>query len=84
MPDKTNARFEAARRIGAGFGAAALSITHDIASARRIAIRIAMIFDGRIIWSGAVNEIDDCVKARVENIFNGRAEAPNQMQVRRL
>ncbi len=65
-------------------GATTLSITHDMASARKIANRIAVIFDGKIIWSGAVDKIDECVKAQVENLFNGRAEAPNQMQVRHL
>ena len=35
-------------------GATALSITHDMASARKIADRIAMIYKGKIIWSGPV------------------------------
>ncbi len=33
-------------------GATAISITHDMASARKIADRIAMIHKGRIIWNG--------------------------------
>ena len=33
-------------------GATALSITHDMASARRISDRIAMLYGGRIIWAG--------------------------------
>lgn len=33
-------------------GATALSITHDMASARKIADRIAMLYDGHIIWQG--------------------------------
>ena len=33
-------------------GATALTITHDMASARKIADRIAMIHDGTIIWQG--------------------------------
>jgi len=39
-------------------GATALSITHDMASARKIANRIAMLYDGRIIWAGATEEIE--------------------------
>lgn len=33
-------------------GATALSITHDMASSRKIAHRIAMLYNGRIIWNG--------------------------------
>ena len=62
-------------------GATTLSITHDIASARKIADRIAMIHDGRIIWSGPVSEIDDSGNALVDQFINGRADGPIQMQV---
>ena len=33
-------------------GATALSITHDMASVRKIADRVAMLYEGRIIWQG--------------------------------
>src|SRR5438128_2476170 len=39
-------------------GATAISITHDMASARKIATRIAMLHQGRIIWSGPAADID--------------------------
>ena len=39
-------------------GATALSITHDMASARKISDRIAMLYDGKIIWAGPTAEID--------------------------
>ena len=68
----------------ARFGATTLSITHDIASARRIAIRIAMIINGSIIWSGVVDKKNENGKTRAENLFDRRSEGPNQMQVRRL
>lgn len=64
-------------------GASALSITHDIASARKIADRVAMIHEGRIVWSGPVSEIDDSGNAMVDQFINGRAEGPIQMQVLR-
>ena len=62
-------------------GATALSITHDMASARKIAHRIAMLYQGRIIWAGAVAEIDDADDARVNQFIHGRAEGPIQMAV---
>lgn len=65
-------------------GATALSITHDMASARKIADRIAMIYEGRIIWHGPVAEIDRSGNAYVDQFIHGRAEGPIRMQVKRL
>ena len=39
-----------------GLGATALTITHDMASARKIADRIAMLYKGKIIWQGTVRK----------------------------
>ncbi|MEQ8396820.1 ATP-binding cassette domain-containing protein [Thalassobaculum sp.] len=64
-------------------GATALSITHDMASARKIADRVAMLYDGRIIWAGPVAEIDRSGNAHVDQFINGRADGPIQMAVRR-
>jgi phospholipid/cholesterol/gamma-HCH transport system ATP-binding protein len=64
-------------------GATTLSITHDIASARKIADRIAMIHEGRIIWEGPVSQLDDSGSPYVDQFINGRAEGPIQMQVLR-
>jgi phospholipid/cholesterol/gamma-HCH transport system ATP-binding protein len=63
-------------------GATALSITHDMVSARKIADRIAMIYKGRIIWSGPAAEIDHSGNPFVEQFIHGRAEGPIQMEVR--
>ncbi|MBM3600279.1 MAG: ATP-binding cassette domain-containing protein [Alphaproteobacteria bacterium] len=64
-------------------GATTLSITHDLTSARKIANRIAMIFGGRIIWSGPVSEIDRSGNAHVDQFIHGRAEGPIKMELRR-
>ena len=60
-------------------GATALSITHDMASVRRIAHRVAMIYNGRIIWTGAVDAIDRSGNPYVDQFIHGRAEGPIQM-----
>ncbi len=65
-------------------GATALSITHDMASARKIADRIAMIYQGKIIWHGRTDEIDHSGNPYVDQFINGRAEGPIKMQVRAL
>ena len=65
-------------------GATALSITHDMASARKIAHRLAMLYHGKIIWAGPVAEIDQAENPFVDQFIHGRAEGPIQMQVREL
>jgi phospholipid/cholesterol/gamma-HCH transport system ATP-binding protein len=65
-------------------GATAVSITHDMASARKIGHRIAMLYDGRLIWQGPVGEIDRSGNAHVEQFIHGQAEGPIQMRVRKL
>ena len=64
-------------------GATTISITHDMASARKIADDIAMIFKGRIIWQGKADQIDDSGNAHVDQFVNGRAEGPIQMEILR-
>ena len=62
-------------------GATTLTITHDMASARKIADRIAMIHDGTIIWQGPASEIDSSGNAHVEQFINGRADGPIRLAV---
>jgi phospholipid/cholesterol/gamma-HCH transport system ATP-binding protein len=63
-------------------GAIAVSITHDMVSARKIADRIAMLYQGRIIWHGPTAEIDHSGNPFVDQFINGRAEGPIKMQIR--
>ena len=64
-------------------GATTLSITHDLASARKIADRIAMIYKGKIIWAGPTEDVDQSGNAHVDQFIHGRAEGPIQMEVLR-
>ncbi len=62
-------------------GATTLSITHDMASARKIADKVAMIYKGKIIWSGTRAEVDQSGNAYVDQFIHGRAEGPIHMEV---
>jgi len=63
-------------------GATALSITHDMVSARKISDKIAMLYGGKIIWQGPTKEIDHSGNPYVEQFIHGRAEGPIKMAVK--
>lgn len=63
-------------------GATALSITHDMTSARKISDRIAMLYGGKIIWQGPTGEIDKSGNPFVDQFIHGRAEGPIKMAVK--
>jgi len=63
-------------------GATALSITHDMVSARKISDKIAMLYGGKIIWQGPTGEIDRSGNPYVEQFIHGRAEGPIKMAVK--
>jgi phospholipid/cholesterol/gamma-HCH transport system ATP-binding protein len=63
-------------------GATALSITHDMVSSRKISDRIAMLYNGRIIWDGPTKDIDRNGNEYVDQFIHGRAEGPIKMAVK--
>ena len=62
-------------------GVTTMSITHDMASARKIADKVAMIYKGKIIWSGRKEDIDNSGNPYVDQFIHGRAEGPIKMEV---
>jgi phospholipid/cholesterol/gamma-HCH transport system ATP-binding protein len=59
-------------------GCAAVSITHDMASARKIADEIAMLHAGKIIWRGPAAAIDNSANPYVDQFVRGSSEGPIQ------
>ncbi|USO01011.1 MAG: ATP-binding cassette domain-containing protein [Alphaproteobacteria bacterium] len=57
-------------------GATAVTITHDLASARKIADRVALIHQGKILWHDDVKNLDTSKNPAVEQFVNGRLEGP--------
>lgn len=64
-----------------GLGATTLSITHDMASARKIADSIAMIYKGQIIWQGDAKDIDHSGNEYVDQFIKGSAHGPIKMEI---
>jgi phospholipid/cholesterol/gamma-HCH transport system ATP-binding protein len=62
-------------------GCAAVSITHDLVSARKIADEIAMLHGGKIVWRGPTASLDASGNAMVEQFVAGRANGPIQAVV---
>jgi len=63
-------------------GATALSITHDMHSLREIGDKAAMIYQGKIVWAGDAQDIDNSGNPYVEQFVKGKAEGPIRMPVR--
>ena len=57
-------------------GATAITISHDMASVRRIADKVAMVHNGTIIWCGPASEMDDTGIAEVDQFVHGHADGP--------
>lgn len=64
-------------------GSTAITITHDMASARRIGDRAAMLYEGRIVWNGPATELLTSGNPLVDQFTHGRREGPIRMPVRR-
>ena len=63
-------------------GATTITITHDMQSARKIADKIAMLFEGKIIWFGDVKDIDNSGNPYVDQFIKGRSTGPINFSVK--
>ncbi|TAE83086.1 MAG: ATP-binding cassette domain-containing protein [Alphaproteobacteria bacterium] len=57
-------------------GATAITITHDMHSARTIADRIAMLYQGQLIWHGHAADVMDSGNPYVDQFVHGRSLGP--------
>ncbi len=64
-------------------GATTITITHDMHSAKRIADKVAMIYEGRIIWDGDVRDLNHSSNEYVDQFINGRATGPITMPIKK-
>jgi phospholipid/cholesterol/gamma-HCH transport system ATP-binding protein len=64
-------------------GSTSIAITHDMASAQRIGDMAAMLYEGRIVWTGPAASLLDSDNEVVSQFTHGRREGPIQMALRR-
>ena len=57
-------------------GATAVTISHDMASVRRIADKVAMVHKGKIIWQGPASKMERTGIPEVHQFVHGHAEGP--------
>jgi len=51
-------------------------ITHDMVSAYKVADRIALLYEGRIVALGTPDEVRNSPNGIVQQFIHGRAEGP--------
>jgi phospholipid/cholesterol/gamma-HCH transport system ATP-binding protein len=72
------------RRCVSDLGATAITITHDLHSARHIADNVAMIHGGQIIWHGKAKNIDQSQNPYVEQFIAGSPTGPITQDAERV
>lgn len=82
-PIMTNNINQLIKRNAETIGATTVSVTSDMDGARAIADRIAMIYDGKIIWCGPVSEAENSGNEYFDQFIHQRGTGPIQMRLRR-
>jgi phospholipid/cholesterol/gamma-HCH transport system ATP-binding protein len=62
-------------------GATTIAISHDMASVRKVADKVALLYGGRIIWEGSVEEMDRTDNPYVCQFIHGQAKGPMTVDV---
>lgn len=62
-------------------GATTITITHDLISAAHIADRIAMLYQGKLIWEGEVDKLHSSGNPYVEQFVSGSVNGPIKISI---
>ena len=62
-------------------GATTVTITHDMHSAAKIADKIAMLYEGKIIWFGDVKDMYSSKNEYLDQFIHGKAKGPIKVGV---
>jgi phospholipid/cholesterol/gamma-HCH transport system ATP-binding protein len=63
-------------KIREELGATTITITHDMNSTRKIAQDVAFLYEGQIMWTGSVDEMDKAKDASFQQFINGNIKGP--------
>src|SRR5262249_31969440 len=70
---------ELIRRHAKELGCTTITITHDMACARQVGDRIAMLYEGKLIWIGTTAELYSTDNPYVHQFVHGKSEGPIQL-----
>ncbi len=62
-------------------GATTITITHDLISAAHIADRIAMLYQGNLIWQGPIDKLHSSGNPYVEQFVSGSVNGPIKINI---
>lgn len=62
-------------------GSTSITITHDINSARKIGSRVAMLYEGKIVWIDDVKKMDESGNPVLEQFIAGRTKGPIKLSL---
>ncbi len=62
-------------------GATTITITHDLISAAHIADRVAMLYEGKIVWQGPIDSLNKSGNPYVEQFVNGSVNGPIKIKI---
>ena len=64
------------RSVVSDMGATAITITHDMRTLRRVADRVAMLYDGRVYWQGTATAALETDEPVMRQFTRGELEGP--------
>lgn len=67
------------KKMRDSFGITSVVVTHDMRSAYRLGDRIAMLYEGKIIYAGPPHELKGADEPHVRQFIEGRAHGPIQV-----
>ena len=70
-------------RLADGLGVTSVVVTHDMASANKIADRMVMLYDGKVIADGDPSAIRDAQNDVVQRFIRGQADQADLDRIRR-
>lgn len=82
-PIMTNNINQLVKRNAETIGATTVAVTSNMDGAKAIADRIAMIYDGKIVWCGPVSEAENSGNEYFDQFIHQRGTGPIQMRLKR-
>lgn len=69
------------KRNSKQLGATTITITHDLVSAAHIADRVAMLYEGQIVWDGPIDRLHSSNNPYVEQFVSGSINGPIKIKI---